>query len=94
MGAVRSARQDVRTLRSQPVDAVRLLSARAALLLSMEAYADELTARHLPVPRKLRDDLRLMRDVRSRRLDQVTPSAASKTGLHHRNHAENTWSGR
>src|SRR5687767_1333430 len=61
MSAVRNARQGVRTLRSPPVDDRSLLAARAALLVAMEAYADELTARRLPIPRTLRDDLRLMR---------------------------------
>jgi hypothetical protein len=64
MGEIRAAREEVRTLRCAPVVPARLLSARQSLLHAMEAYADELTARHLPIPRKLRDDLRLQRDIR------------------------------
>jgi hypothetical protein len=49
-------------------------AARARLLAALEAYASALDARNLPIPRRLRDDLRLQRalatarDNRGRRL--------------------------
>jgi hypothetical protein len=36
---------------------------RAGLLASLEAYAAALTAHHLPVPPRIRDDLRLHRNL-------------------------------
>ncbi|HEV7148113.1 MAG TPA: hypothetical protein VGN48_14065 [Pedococcus sp.] len=63
---VRAAREEVRAKRAAPVVQTSLLSARQRLLRAMMVYADELTARGLPVPRQLRDDLRLQRDIRCR----------------------------
>lgn len=62
-GEIRTAREDVDARRLAPVDWPRLLAARQALLGAMEVYARELTARGLPVPRQLRDDLRLQRGI-------------------------------
>jgi len=53
-------------MRAAPVIVPDLLSARQTLLDAMEAYADELVVRHLPIPHQLRDDLRLQRDIRRR----------------------------
>ena len=61
---IRRAREDVSASRSGPVVPERLLSARQSLLRAMEAYADELTARNLPIPWKLHGELRLQREVR------------------------------
>ena len=63
-GDVRAAREGVHAMRAAPVFQPSLLSARQTLLCAMEAYADELTARRLPIPPQLRDDLRLHRDIR------------------------------
>jgi hypothetical protein len=63
-GDVRVAREEVEARRLAPVDQPRLLSARQTLLSAMELYARELTTRRLPVPRQLRDDLRLQRHIR------------------------------
>jgi hypothetical protein len=63
-GDVRAARDEVAARRMSPVAQLTLLSARQELLRVMEAYSDELTARRLPVPPQLRDDLRLYRDIR------------------------------
>lgn len=60
---IRVARQLVAAMRVAPVVQPMLLSARQALLRAMEAYALELTARRLPIPPQLRDDLRLQRDI-------------------------------
>ena len=62
-GEIRAAREKVDARRLAPVDQSSLLSARQALLGAMEVYARELTARRLPVPRQLRDDLRLQRGI-------------------------------
>lgn len=63
-GDVRAARDEVAARRMSPVTPSLLLSARQELLRVMELYSDELTARRLPVPPQLRDDLRLYRDLR------------------------------
>lgn len=47
----------------RPVVPDRLVAARLTLLMAMESYAAELTARRLPLPRKLHRDLRLQRDL-------------------------------
>jgi hypothetical protein len=60
---VRAAATEVRTRRAPPVSERDLLSARRVLLKAMEAYADGLTARRLPIPRVLHDDLRLQREI-------------------------------
>ena len=61
---VRRAREEVSARRMQPVTPTSLLSARRELLRVMELYSDELIARRLPVPHQLRDDLRLLREIR------------------------------
>ena len=63
---VQAAAAEVRTKRAAPVSERDLLSARRALLRAMEAYADELTVRGLPIPRLLHDDLRLQRGIEGR----------------------------
>ena len=63
-GEIRAAREEVDARRLAPVDWPSLLSARQTLLGAMELYAHELTARRLPLPRQLRDDLRLQRGIR------------------------------
>ena len=64
---MRVAREAVRDLRRGPIVHDRLLAARQSLLRAMESYAAELTARGLPVPRKLHGDLRLQQDIRRQR---------------------------
>ena len=61
---LRQAREDFRVTRLAPVVQVDLLSAREALLGAMEAYANALVARRLPVPPQLRDELRLQQGIR------------------------------
>ena len=61
---VRVARAEVAEQRMSPVTQPDLLSARQELLRVMEIYSAELTARRLPIPPQLRDDLRLLRDIR------------------------------
>ena len=61
---VRVAREEVAAQRISPVVQATLLSARQELLRVMQVYSDELTARRLPIPPQLRDDLRLHRDIR------------------------------
>jgi hypothetical protein len=63
-GEIRVAREVVAAMRIAPVVQPLLLSARQNLLSAMEAYALELTARRLPIPPQLRDELRLQRDIR------------------------------
>jgi hypothetical protein len=60
---VQVARAEVGQLRRAPVVPDRLLAARESLLRAMESYAAELGARGLPVPRQMRDDLRLQRSI-------------------------------
>jgi hypothetical protein len=60
---MRLARDVVRDLRRAPIVHDRLLAARQCLLVAMESYAAELTARGLPIPRKLHGDLRLQQDI-------------------------------
>ena len=59
------AREEMRSGRQSPVNAPRLDAARARLLQALEAYAQGLSARHLPLPRAVHDDLRLLRGFRS-----------------------------
>jgi hypothetical protein len=61
---MRLALDSVQELRRGPVVKDRLSAAREVLLMAMERYAAELTARGLPVPRELHRDLRLQRDLR------------------------------
>ena len=58
---VREARRTVHARRIAPVVVGDLVMARHALLQAMEVYCSELTSRHLPIPYRLRDDLRLAR---------------------------------
>ena len=67
MADVRAAREEVGSLRGAPMMHDRLRSARQILLRAMEAYAAELTARRLPIPPQLRDELRLQRRIRTSR---------------------------
>ena len=60
---IRVAHDLVHQLRRGPIVPDRLLAARQTLLMAMESYAAELTARGLPLPRKLHGDLRLHRDI-------------------------------
>ena len=64
---LRSAQQDVGRLRCTPNDQRGLRAAQRSLLVAMESYAAGLTARGLPTPWKLRDDLRLQRRIGSQR---------------------------
>ena len=65
--AVRLARDEVSQLRRGQVGQDRLLAARRSLLGAMESYAAELTARGLPIPRQMRDDIRLQQNIRRHR---------------------------
>lgn len=64
---LQSARDEVERLRRPPIAHDQLLAARQSLLLAMDSYAAELTARGLPIPWKLRDELRLQHSVRRQR---------------------------
>ena len=64
VGDIREARENLRVMRVAPVVQADLLSARQTLLRALEAYVDVLIARRLPVPRQLRDELRLQRGIR------------------------------
>lgn len=61
---VQRARDEVDRLRRPPIVREQLSAARLSLLRAMESYAAELTARGLPIPWKMRDELRLQRGVR------------------------------
>ena len=58
---IQAARETVRVRRSSPVVPLQLASAHRSLLTALEAYADELVYRRIPVPPRLRDELRLQR---------------------------------
>ena len=58
---IQAARETVRLSRSTPVVPLQLASAHRSLLAALEAYADELDRRRIPVPPRLRDELRLQR---------------------------------
>ena len=62
---VRQARQLVQARRMAPGAPVDLVLARASLLEAMEDYAAELTTRGMPIPPRMRDDLRLLRQLRT-----------------------------
>jgi hypothetical protein len=54
-------------LRARPSDAKQQADVRRKLLKALEAYADALGKRHLPVPPRLRDELSLQRQLATRR---------------------------
>lgn len=56
---LRMARQDVLAHRLAPVNREHLVLAQRSLLRAMQNYASQLSACGLPVPHRLRDDLRL-----------------------------------
>ena len=56
-----AARGELGKLRAGSASADRLVAAHTSLLQAMEHYAAALTARGLPTPWRLRDDLRLER---------------------------------
>lgn len=58
---VRSAREQVAASRATTAVNGQLAAARQWLLRALEAYAAALTERRLPVPPRLRDELRLLR---------------------------------
>ena len=58
---IQAARETVRARRSTPVLPLQLASAHRILLAALEAYADELGRRRIPIPPRLRDELRLQR---------------------------------
>lgn len=60
---LRRAREEVARLRRLPLVRDQLLVARQQLLVAMESYAAELAARGLPLPWKLRDELRLQHGI-------------------------------
>ena len=67
---VLSARAAMTVARRAPLGRSRLIDApRARLLLALEAYTAELTARNLPVPYGIRDDLRIQRRILGRVAD-------------------------
>jgi len=61
---IHAARSRVDALRAGTVDPTRLLAARGVLLGAIESYAGDLIRRGLPIPPRLRDDLRLQRGIR------------------------------
>ena len=64
---VTSARAAMTVARRAPLGRSRLVDApRARLLMALEAYTTELSARHLPVPYGIRDDLRIQRRILGR----------------------------
>lgn len=78
---VRMARRVVHDHRMAPVVREELAMAHHMLRQALEAYASELTLRRLPIPYRLRDDLRLQRDVgtseRGRHDITLTPPAGT-----------------
>jgi hypothetical protein len=63
---LRVARDHFAVMRAAPLVQSSLLTARHSLLRAMGAYAEGLTARRLPIPPRLRDEMRLLRDMRQR----------------------------
>ena len=61
--AMTAAQVEVANQRRQPSDANLLAMARNHHVATMIAYEEALNALHLPVPPRLRDDLRLLRRV-------------------------------
>ncbi|TQM57326.1 hypothetical protein [Humibacillus xanthopallidus] len=66
MAQVTAAQSRVRSLRCGAVNRDQLNLAQDQLLAAMELYAAELERRRLPIPRSLRDELRLYREIRVR----------------------------
>lgn len=64
---LRCARQEVVNLRAAVGSAQPLIAAHLSLLTALERYTAELVARRLPVPPRLRDELRLERSLGVRR---------------------------
>lgn len=62
--SLRLARDEVGQQRRAAGTADKLRAAHQALLKAMESYAAELTARGLPTPPRLRDEIRLQRSMR------------------------------
>ena len=60
---LRRAREEVAQLRRVPLVHDQLRIARQRLLTALESYAAELAARGLPLPWKLRDELRLQHGI-------------------------------
>ena len=70
---VTSARAAMTVARRAPLGRSRLIDApRARLLLALEAYTTELSARNLPVPYGIRDDLRIQRRILGRVVDATS----------------------
>ena len=61
--AMATAQAEVAAQRRPPSDANLLAIARSHHVLAMIAYEEALKSLHLPVPPRLRDDLRLLRRV-------------------------------
>ena len=59
--AMTVAQAEVAAHRRPPSDATLLAIARGHHMMAMAAYEEALTSLHLPVPPRLRDDLRLLR---------------------------------
>jgi hypothetical protein len=74
---VAQARADVEAGR-RSANSPALQTARGRLLDAMEAYAAALAVRHLPVPRLLRDELRLHRGIR--RTPSISPASSFPFG--------------
>ena len=67
---VLGARAAMTIARRAPLGRSRLVDApRARLFRALEAYTTELTARNLPVPYGIRDDLRIQRRILGRAAD-------------------------
>lgn len=60
---VHTARAGVHLSRMNPVVRADLVLAHHVLLDALEAYASGLAGRHLPIPPRLRDELRLQRRI-------------------------------
>lgn len=77
---VRRTRDDVRARRMDPLIRNDLVLAHRSLLQAMEAYAFELTDHHLPIPSRLRDELRLHRRIARQTTWPPTPWALANQG--------------
>jgi len=61
---LRAAREHFRAMRAATSGPGELTFARQSLFRATEAYVDALTLRRLPIPRQLRDDMRLLQAMR------------------------------